>query len=89
MIAQGDAGAAVALATSSVEILRRNAIDTFGLTTTLATLGIAEMTLNNYGAARLALEESATTARAIGDNWALALPPLRGRLVTTGRWRCR
>jgi predicted ATPase/DNA-binding winged helix-turn-helix (wHTH) protein len=74
MIAQGDAGAAVALATSSVEILRRNAIDTFGLTTTLATLGIAEMTLNNYGAARLALEESATTARAIGDNWALALP---------------
>jgi non-specific serine/threonine protein kinase len=74
MVAQGDAGAAVALATTSVEIFRRTTIDPFGLATTLATLGIAEMTLENYSAARIALEESAAVARANRDNWVLALP---------------
>ena len=74
MMAQGDADAAVALAGSSVDMLRRTATDTFGLATTLATLGIAEMTLENYSAARIALEESAAIARATRDNWVLALP---------------
>jgi predicted ATPase/DNA-binding winged helix-turn-helix (wHTH) protein len=74
MIAEGDATAARALATSSADIFRRDGRERFGLATTLATLGIAEMTLENYAAARLALEESAAIARAIRDNWALALP---------------
>ena len=67
MIAQGDAGAAVTLATSSVRCFVEPPPISFGLATTLATLGIAEMTLNNYAAAPIALEESATIARAIGD----------------------
>jgi predicted ATPase/DNA-binding winged helix-turn-helix (wHTH) protein len=74
MIAEGDATAARSLAASSAAIFRRAGHERFGLATTLATLGIAEMTLENYDAARLALEESATIARVIHDNWALALP---------------
>jgi predicted ATPase/DNA-binding winged helix-turn-helix (wHTH) protein len=74
MMAQGDAGAARTLAASSVEMFRRDGLDRFGLAVTLATMGIAEMTLENYSAARRALEESATIARTIRDNWALALP---------------
>ena len=74
MMAQGDAGVARTLAASSVEMFRRNPLDRFGLAVTLATLGIAEMTLENFSAARRDLEESAAISRAIGDNWALALP---------------
>lgn len=74
MIAQGDAGMARSLATSSVEMFRRNAQERFGLAVTLATLGIAEMTLEDYGAARRALAESAAISRETCDNWALSLP---------------
>jgi hypothetical protein len=41
---------------------------------TLAIAGIAAMTLEEYGVARAALEESAAVARAAGDQWALSLP---------------
>lgn len=41
---------------------------------TLATLGIAEMTLEDYGAARRALAESADISRETCDSWALSLP---------------
>ena len=74
MMAQGDAGAARSLAASSVDMFRRDGRDRFGLAVTLATVGIAEMTLEDYGAARRALEESAAISRDIRDNWALALP---------------
>ena len=64
MIAQGDAGMARSLATSSVEMFRRTRPGSvFGLAITLATLGIAEMTLEDYGAARRALAESAAISR--------------------------
>ena len=73
MIAQGDAVMARALATSSVELFRKTGRDRFGLAVTLSTLGIAEMTLEDYSAARRALEESAAISHNICDNWALAL----------------
>ena len=74
MIAQGDAGTARSLAISSVEMFRSSGRDRFGLAVTLATLGIADMTLEDYGAARRALIESAAISRETGDNWALSLP---------------
>jgi tetratricopeptide (TPR) repeat protein len=74
LIAQGDAGAARSLAASSVEVFRRNGQDRFRLAVTLATLGIAEMTLEDYGAARRALTESTAISRETRDNWALSLP---------------
>jgi len=55
-------------------MFRRDGRDRFGLAVTLATVGIAEMTVEHYGAARRALEESAALSRDIGDNWALSLP---------------
>jgi tetratricopeptide (TPR) repeat protein len=61
------------LAQESVNLYRRVGHDAFGLAVTLATVGIAAMALEDYGAARDTLNESAALARHAGDNWALSL----------------
>jgi non-specific serine/threonine protein kinase len=74
ILAEGDAQTAQSLAQESVGLYRRVGGDSFGLAVTLATVAIAAMALEHYGAARDALEESAAIAREGGDNWALSLP---------------
>jgi predicted ATPase len=74
ILAEGDAQTARSLAEESVALYRRSGVDPFGLAVTLATLGIAAMALEQYGASRATLEESAAVARKAGDDWALSLP---------------
>jgi tetratricopeptide (TPR) repeat protein len=74
ILADGDARTARSLADESIALYRRLNCDSFGLSVTLATAGIAAMSLEDYGVARAALEESAAIAREAGDKWALSLP---------------
>jgi non-specific serine/threonine protein kinase len=73
ILAEGDARTAHLLAQDSVNLYRRVGDDAFGLAVTLATLGIAAMSLEDYVAARETLNESAAVARNAGDKWALSL----------------
>ena len=74
ILAEGDARTARSLADESIALYRRLNCDSFGLSVTLATAGIAAMALEDYGVARAVLEESAAIAREAGDKWALSLP---------------
>jgi tetratricopeptide (TPR) repeat protein len=73
ILAEGDERTARVLAQESVDLYRRVGHDAFGLAVTLATVGIAAMALEDHGAARDTLNESAALARHAGDKWALSL----------------
>ena len=72
MLGQGDPSVARHLGEESVRLFRQSD-DTFGLATSLATLGIVSLTQEDYAAARSRLEESVAISRDSGDYWALSL----------------